>query len=557
MRPSPTDLLANFSKIDCYEFYDTNTRNIIEELENKKIKIDHHSLILTRIDEILAEDSPRRSKFIKLLIDKQSVDTLDSLIEYANINIQSGNKFNVTNQYFQNNIVELSKLLGFYSSTEELTQNSKFDEVKRLRPRYPVREYQQQCTTAIWQIYKNKKQRALLHLPTGAGKTRTAINFICEFLRDNPNRTVVWFADTVELCEQARDEFNTAWSFLGNRDITSFAFYSNSELSLSGINEGFVVAGLQKFRSQENSDKTGVQFILDAFKKNVGLVVFDEAHKALASTYKEIILDIIEKASSECFLLGLSATPGRKTYINSEDDQENKELSDLFNNNKVSPSMPGYVSIIEYLIEQQFLANYSILPISYDNSETKFMMTTDFDSDHNLMNYLADSDLRNQEIVNTVIKEITSPHPESEERENAKNQGIVFALNVNHAKRLEILLNNAGVKSKVIVGDTNSYQRSVAIQRYKNQEIQVLINYGVLTAGFDAPCTNSVFITRPTSSLIQYLQMAGRAMRGPKSGGSKQCRIYTVKDDDEQFNNMYNAFKYWDTSWDANIKEPK
>ncbi|WP_288998544.1 hypothetical protein [uncultured Psychrobacter sp.] len=72
MRPSPTDLLANFLKIDCYEFYDTYTKNIIEELENKKIKIDHHALILTRIDEILAEDSPRRSKFIKLLIDKQS-----------------------------------------------------------------------------------------------------------------------------------------------------------------------------------------------------------------------------------------------------------------------------------------------------------------------------------------------------------------------------------------------------------------------------------------------------------------------------------------------------
>ena len=550
MELSPKDLLANFSRIDCYQFYDSNTKQIIEELESKKIKIDHHALILTRIDEILAEESPRRSKFIKLLIDKQSLETLETLIESANIQIESNNKFDAVNHYFQNNILELSKYLGFYSSTEELTQNSKFDEVQRIRPQYPVREYQQQCTSALWDLYNNNRQRALLHLPTGAGKTRTAINFICEYLRENPNKTVVWFADTVELCEQARNEFNTAWSLLGNRNLTSFAFYSNSELSLSGITEGFVVAGLQKFRSQESSDKTGIQFILDAFKKSVGLIVFDEAHKALASTYKEIIIDIIKKANSECFLLGLSATPGRKTYINSEDDQENKELSDLFNNNKVTPTMPGYVSIIEYLIEQQFLANYSILPISYDNSETKFMMNTDFENDHNLINYLADSDVRNQEIVNTVVKEITSPHPESEERQNAENQGIVFALNVSHAKRLEILLNNAGIKSKVIVGDTNSYQRSVAIQRYKNQEIQVLINYGVLTAGFDAPCTNSVFITRPTSSLIQYLQMAGRAMRGPKSGGSKNCNIYTVKDDDAQFNNMYNAFKYWDTSWE-------
>lgn len=548
MNITATELLTNFSKMDCYDYYDSETKKIIEDLEEEDVTIDHHALILIRIDEILAEESSKKFAFVELLIYKQSTSILEKLISYFNIEINN-NKYIDVADYFKENIGELSQLLGFYSTTEELTQNSRFDAVRRIEPKYPIRKYQQSCTSDLWYLYHNDERRALLHLPTGAGKTRTAINFICEYLRDNTHKSVVWFADTVELCEQARNEFNIAWESLGNRGMGSFAFYSNSELSLSGINEGFIVAGLQKFRSQDSSDKLSAKLILDTFKKNVGLIVFDEAHKALASTYKDIVLDIIEKADSDCFLLGLSATPGRKTYINREDDEENQQLSGLFKNNKVTPSIDGYVSIIEYLIEEKFLSNYTILPINYDNSETVFRMHNDFEHDSKLLNYLAESDLRNQEIINKVVAEINAPHPEIEEKPNALNQGIVFALNVSHAKRLEVLLNNAGVKSKVIVGKTDSYQRSVAIQRYKKQEIRVLINYGVLTAGFDAPCTNSVFITRPTSSLIQYLQMAGRAMRGPKSGGSKNCRIYTVKDEDKQFNNMYNAFKYWDTSW--------
>lgn len=549
MNIAPTELLTNFSKMDCYDYYDNETRLIIQELEEKKVPIDYHALILTQIDEILAEESDKKLSFIELVISKQSLPSLQNLINHFGIEVLESNKYLTVTEYFKRNIAQLSQILGFYSTTEELTQNSKFDAVRRIEPKYPIRKYQQSCTSELWHLYENKEHRALLHLPTGAGKTRTAINFICEYLRDNTHKSVIWFADTVELCEQARNEFNIAWESIGNRGMGSFAFYSSSELSLSGINEGFIVAGLQKFRSQESSDKASAKLILDNFKKNVGLVIFDEAHKALASTYKDIILDIIEKAGINCFLLGLSATPGRKTYINSEDDEENQQLSELFSNNKVTPIIDGYVSIIEYLIEEKFLSNYTILPINYDNSETVFRMHSDFENDSKLLNYLADSDLRNDEIISTVIAEINSPHPEIEERPDALNQGIVFALNVSHAKRLEILLNNAGIKSKVIIGKTDSYQRSVAIQRYKNQEIRVLINYGVLTAGFDAPCTNSVFITRPTSSLIQYLQMAGRAMRGPKSGGSKNCRIYTVKDEDKQFNNMYNAFKYWDTSW--------
>ena len=70
------------------------------------------------------------------------------------------------------------------------------------------------------------------------------------------------------------------------------------------------------------------------------------------------------------------------------------------------------------------------------------------------------------------------------------------------------------------------------IDRYKSPDdaAMAILNYGVLTAGFDAPRTSCVVIGRPTNSLVLYSQMVGRALRGPKSGGNRTCQIYTVAD---------------------------
>ena len=76
-----------------------------------------------------------------------------------------------------------------------------------------------------------------------------------------------------------------------------------------------------------------------------------------------------------------------------------------------------------------------------------------------------------------------------------------------------------------------------------------MVNFNVLTAGFDAPKTNVTIIAKPMNSLVQYLQMAGRAMRGPRSGGNAECYIYTVMDDIPEFQSINLAFDYWNNMW--------
>jgi DNA repair protein RadD len=77
----------------------------------------------------------------------------------------------------------------------------------------------------------------------------------------------------------------------------------------------------------------------------------------------------------------------------------------------------------------------------------------------------------------------------------------------------------------------------------------VLLNYGVLTTGFDAPKTDVCIIARPVRSIVLYSQMVGRILRGPKNKGNKTNTLYTIKDNlghgdyDELFNSFNEFYK--------------
>ena len=79
----------------------------------------------------------------------------------------------------------------------------------------------------------------------------------------------------------------------------------------------------------------------------------------------------------------------------------------------------------------------------------------------------------------------------------------------------------------------------------------VVVNYGVLTTGFDAPATSAAVIARPTRSLVLYSQMVGRATRGTRAGGNDEAEIVTVVDPHlPGFGSVADAFKNWEDVWD-------
>ena len=107
----------------------------------------------------------------------------------------------------------------------------------------------------------------------------------------------------------------------------------------------------------------------------------------------------------------------------------------------------------------------------------------------------------------------------------ADSSVLVYACTVEHAEFLTTVLNSVGKKAACISAKTPKAVRRMHIQAFKRKEIQYLLNYGVLTTGFDAPKVDHLLICRPTSSHVLYEQMVGRGLRGPRFGGTSTCNI--------------------------------
>lgn len=436
------------------------------------------------------------------------------------------------------NLLQFSAMIGLENAYKnEMESNKSIESISRIEPDYALYPYQQDISKDVFFSLKQDGRRVLVHLPTGSGKTRTAMNIASEHLRESETNVVLWLADREELCQQAFSEFKKAWKALGNRATSLYGFYSNSDESLSGIDSGFVVGGLHKFLSLRKTDSRKLQLLYQELRKSVTLVIFDEAHKSVAPKFSAVVNDFIDGDNFNADLIGLTATPGR-SYSSDGLSDEDKELANFFYNNKVSMSIPGYMSPIDYLVENGYLAKASFKSLNYDYSGIAAHELKDAGGVET-MKALASNIERNKQILSTVIHECS---------QNA--QVILFACTVEHAVNLATALAYNGIKAASIDSKNDSSEsRRVKVQQYKEGKLQVLVNFNVLTAGFDAPKTNVSVIAKPMNSLVQYLQMAGRAMRGYKSGGNRECRIYTVMDDIPEFQSIHIAFEYWNDMW--------
>ena len=127
---------------------------------------------------------------------------------------------------------------------------------------------------------------------------------------------------------------------------------------------------------------------------------------------------------------------------------------------------------------------------------------------------------------------------------------IVFACSVAHAKLLSFMLSLEEIPNALILGEMNPVDRAESIAAFKDRDnpVNIIINYEVLTTGFDSTNIKCVFITRPTQSIVLYSQMLGRGLRGTKMGGNAECLLIDLKDNLGKYDAEM-AFNHFDTYW--------
>ena len=191
----------------------------------------------------------------------------------------------------------------------------------RVQPRYGLHPYQRQVLDDLLEILRPRtrsvvpeSRRVIAHMPTGAGKTRVACHAASSLLSRThaEGKVVVWLASTEELCDQAAEDLTRAWEHLGNRPIMVHRYWGSSSLDLYSMESGFLVAGLPKLWAVSGRDVRLMRGIADI----TAGVVFDEAHQAIARTYRYLTEQLL---SYQPPLIGLTATPGRSADIDSPD----------------------------------------------------------------------------------------------------------------------------------------------------------------------------------------------------------------------------------------------
>ena len=338
-----------------------------------------------------------------------------------------------------------------------------------------LRQYQINSKFDIYNAWQTSKS-ILFQMPTGTGKTRLFVSIIKDIRKISvekrllPQPRILVLAHRTELIEQITDTLQSKYHITCG--IIKSGFIESQD-------EIVQVASVQSLsRRLERWQNVPFQYI-----------VIDEAHHALAKTYKKIC-----NAFPDAYILGVTATPYRLS---------GESFRKMFG--KLVTSMP-----VQKFIEQGYLSAFKYYSIP-SNSRLQY----DID---NISEYGADGDYLERVLCDICDNSKIRAKLVKAYNTYAKGKkGIVYTINKQHNKSVAEQYRAEGLRVADIDSDTPSEVRKKIVNDFKNGKIDIICNVNIFSEGFDCPDLEFVQLARPTQSLSLYLQQVGRALRTSKN----------------------------------------
>lgn len=331
-----------------------------------------------------------------------------------------------------------------------------------------LRDYQAETIKRLISNYNKNKKRNLIVLATGLGKTLISTELHRLF---KPEKKTLFLVDRIELAYQAKEAFMES-------DPSLRVGIEMNENKAKRTDQ--VVIACVATIGRKGSYRIG-KFTPDDF----GKVIVDEAHMSVSEIFIRVLsyLGVGPKSKiGSKLLVGMTATPNRTDGLS---------LGYLYDDITVNYD-------ISYGIKAGYLTDIELITVKTGTDISKIHFT-----DHRLDEL---TDVINNPMRNGLI---IKAYKEESDGENA----LIYCGNVAHAHDLAAAFNDAGVKAEAIDATTPKDKRKRIIKSYKEGETKVLLNYGVLTTGFNAPETTTIILARPIKSDLLLRQIIGRGIR--------------------------------------------
>lgn len=385
-----------------------------------------------------------------------------------------------------------------------------------------LHDYQRQAVTALKEYFIDEDGKSgLLVMPTGSGKTRTSTAFLLNHMVAEEGYQIIWLTHRHMLIDQAAQSFydHSPTIKLHNNQMRQFKMVcvsgNHKTMKATEKDDNLMILSVQ-------SASRNLDYLKTVLSKKV-IIVVDEAHHAVAKSYRKII-NYIRKRRPDAKLLGLTATPVRGT------DAQSKYLRSLFDHKIV------YTISMSRLIKDKYLANPEYIDVQTgENFETRISIDEEKyikrwgELPESLVYKVAESSERNKLIVQHYL-------------ENKEKYGktLIFALNSYHAYTLTDEMRKANIRCDFVYSRHGKEKNDSVIRQFQKGELDVLININILSEGSDIPDIQTVFLTRPTASDVLLMQQIGRGMRGVSAQGTETVYLVDFVDQWESFNKWLN-----------------
>ena len=330
-----------------------------------------------------------------------------------------------------------------------------------------LRPYQQEALEASKRKFDAGITRQLITLPTGTGKTVLFANLL---KHHGIQKKLLVLVHRRELAEQAKEKLGQC-----NPEIRMRIGLEMGQ-DEAWRRDHIVIAGVQTIGTQ-----TGAGRLRFFNPSDFGAIVCDEAHHAIANTYRRVFEHFgLHADGNQILLLGVTATPVRS---------DGRGLKGVFQ--EIVYNMP-----LLDAIKQGWLCDLKAFRIKSNVDLDSVRSAPDGDFLENELGSAVNTPRRNSYIVRNWV-ELGKPR-----------QTVVFCVTIQHAKDLAEAFRSEGVRAECVWG--TDPDRSPKLWKHKKGEITVLTNCGVLTEGYDDWQISCIVLARPTKSELLFTQMIGR-----------------------------------------------